>query len=88
MKGVEDHSCPKCESPMEMGWIVDHSLAGFEKRASHWKPGEPERRAAIDLIKEGFQSGDGEALPIIAYRCKQCGFLEYYARPMDWPGWT
>lgn len=77
------HVCLKCGEAMEVGWLVDNAYGPMQKHVSHWKPGAPKRRTFLARLKQSF--GREEGLPIIAYRCVQCGFLEHYARPMDWP---
>jgi hypothetical protein len=64
--------CPKCNSPMEEGFFVDHTYGGVN--APEWAEGKPERS-----IWTGVKMRGREKLPITTYRCERCGFLESYA---------
>jgi hypothetical protein len=68
--------CPKCEKPMDRGHIPD--LAHGAVRPSTWAPGE--------AVKERFFGGikykAKETIPLSAYRCPACGYVEFYARPV------
>jgi hypothetical protein len=64
--------CPKCQSAMERGYLPDIAH-GMVMRAS-WNPGEPEVRRFIGGIKWKPK----ESLPVTAYRCVKCGFVELY----------
>ena len=58
---------------MVQGWVMDLTYGG--RVASQWAPGQP---------RESFWTGtrlpDEAPVPIGAFRCTGCGFLEYYAR--------
>jgi Domain of unknown function (DUF6487) len=65
--------CPKCGGEMQRGFIVDNSHAA--RFVNHWAPGPPQRSFWTGTkLREG-------SLPIGAFRCASCGFLESYARP-------
>jgi len=67
--------CPKCEQLMERGYRPDAGH-GYVLLAA-WAPGAPEVRRFFGGIKVR-----GEALvPMQAYRCPSCGFVECYAQP-------
>jgi hypothetical protein len=60
---------------MEQGFILDNSHAA--QLVSHWVPGAPRKSFWV-----GTKVPDKEALiPIGAFRCSSCGYLESYARP-------
>ena len=65
--------CPKCGSIMEQGFVLDNAHAA--RVVSHWAPGAP-----LKSFWTGTKKPDGELVPIGAYRCPSCGFLEMYAR--------
>jgi hypothetical protein len=58
---------------MQQGFLVDYSQA--IRLVSHWAPGVPQRS-----FWTGTKLPDG-SVPIGAFRCASCGFLESYARP-------
>jgi hypothetical protein len=62
--------CPKCQSPMTEGVIVekDQSRSGV----STWRAGAPVDRWW------GVKLG-GKPIPIQTWRCDRCSFLESYA---------
>ena len=65
--------CPKCNGEMQQGFLVDNSHA--VRFVSHSAPGVPQKS-----FWTGTKLPDG-SLPIGAFRCKECGYLESYARP-------
>ncbi|MBN1390172.1 MAG: hypothetical protein JXA22_05980 [Candidatus Thermoplasmatota archaeon] len=63
----EEKVCPKCAGKMELGELIDESYAVSvaQKWAKH---------------AEGILGlGRSEGIPILSYRCVECGFLENYA---------
>ena len=67
------NKCPKCNDRMVQGFIPDHLGGGA--LVGNWIEGPP---------KKSFWTGtkapmDG-GIPIAAFRCANCGFLEFYAR--------
>ena len=67
--------CPKCDGEMEQGFILDALPGG--QIASRWAAGVP---------KKSFWTGikgvpEDAAIPVGAFRCASCGYLEFYARP-------
>jgi hypothetical protein len=67
--------CPKCEGPMVQGYIPDffhHSASGV----GGWQEGPPKKS-----IWKGTKASLSGGVPIGAFRCKGCGFLEFYANP-------
>ena len=67
--------CPKCNAPMDRGHVPDATYG--QVLQSSWAPGEPETRRFLGGIKYHA----AELIPLNAYRCGSCGFVEFYARP-------
>lgn len=68
--------CPKCDKIMDRGYVpdaLDHASVVLAK----WTPGVPEERRFLGGIKMHEEGG----IPLTAYRCPGCGFVELYARP-------
>jgi ssDNA-binding Zn-finger/Zn-ribbon topoisomerase 1 len=68
--------CPKCNHQMELGYVAD--VVRYSALQSSWTPGKPERR----LFLGGIKWHRRERIPIVSYRCANCGFLESYALPL------
>jgi hypothetical protein len=65
--------CPKCSGKMEQGFIFD--MAHGTRLVSHWAPGAPQKSFWF-----GTRLPEEKLIPIGAFRCESCGFLESYAR--------
>lgn len=59
---------------MEQGFVLDNTHG--KRVVSHWAPGAPQRS-----IWAGTKLPEEKIIPIGAFRCSSCGFLEQYARP-------
>jgi predicted nucleic-acid-binding Zn-ribbon protein len=65
--------CPKCNGRMEQGFILDKGLNA--QYISRWAAGQPENSFfTVTKVSES------QAIPIGAFRCSSCGYLESYAR--------
>jgi hypothetical protein len=64
--------CPKCDGPMEQGFLPDSSYGDW--LVSCWYKGPPKK--SFWTRTKGHIS---EGIPIGAFRCSICGFLELYA---------
>ena len=64
--------CPKCQSKMEEGFILDQAHGA--NLVSHWVKGSPEKS-----IWTGTKTRNKETLAVQTYCCSQCGYLESYA---------
>lgn len=62
--------CPKCQGQMEHGYVIDNAHAGTRVQAA-WVPGAPQRGV--------FGVKVPKLCPLFAWRCSQCGFVEFYA---------
>ncbi len=67
--------CPKCGAAMERGHIPD-AAHGIVVQ-SRWSRGDPEPRRFVG----GIKWDEDDQIPIAAYRCSGCGYVELYARP-------
>jgi Domain of unknown function (DUF6487) len=65
--------CPKCRGQMVQGFVLDRSQG--QQLVSEWVPGAPRTS-----FWRGVKLPDETMLPIGAFRCAHCGFLEFYAR--------
>jgi hypothetical protein len=64
-------ACWKCDGEMTQGFVVDKTHGGVA--VGEWGPGAP---------TTSFWTGTkrpAESLPIGAFRCSSCGYLEFYA---------
>jgi hypothetical protein len=64
-------ACWKCDGEMTQGFVVDKTHGGVA--VGEWGPGAP---------TASFWTGTKrptESLPIGAFRCSSCGYLEFYA---------
>jgi hypothetical protein len=69
-----DTTCPRCDGTMEEGFIPDSTHAAI--RVSGWYRGKPERSFWL-----GLRVRMRDAVPLVAMRCRECGFVELYAPP-------
>jgi len=68
----EPKQCPKCPGKMEQGFLPDYSHSTI--LVMTWYPGIPKKS-----FWRGLKLNVKAGLPIGAFRCKLCGFLELYA---------
>ena len=69
---LQSRQCPKCQSAMSEGFVVDHTHGGAS--VSAWVEGEPRKSFWVGLKLRGTTPID-----ISTWRCRRCGFLESYA---------
>ena len=67
-----ESKCPKCQGQMLAGFIPDFTHSGAVP--SSWYKGEP-----MKSFWGGLRVSFGAGLPIRAFRCSHCGYLELYA---------
>lgn len=72
MMGQSELACPKCKHQMQEGFLLDRGDA--PARVAAWMEGPPEYGWL------GLKWVRRKRLPITAYRCLSCGYLEAYAR--------
>jgi len=68
------NSCPKCQSSMQEGYVLDHTHGGA-RLVSSWVEGEPKPSFWLGLKFDG-----ATPLSLESWRCKRCGFIEQYAK--------
>jgi hypothetical protein len=68
------HACPKCRSSMAEGFILDHTDGGG-RSISSWFEGKPQKSFWVGVKLQGKKP-----IEIATWRCRNCGFLENYAR--------
>ena len=66
--------CPKCQGEMEQGFVLD--TARGTRLVSHWSSGQPKKSFWVNITKLSDRQ-----IPIGTFRCKDCGYLESFARP-------
>jgi Domain of unknown function (DUF6487) len=69
--------CPKCGGSMVLGFVPDFSEGGV--LVGHWYEGRPKRSVWTGI--KGLRASREKALPIGAFRCSGCGFVELYSGP-------
>ena len=70
---TDSHVCPKCKGTMHSGFVAN--AAHGQMLQSSWSPGEPESRRYIGGVKVKRD----EQVPMTAWRCTDCGYVEFYA---------
>ena len=69
----QELKCPKCQSALVQGFIPDYA-PNNAKYVSSWVEGQPQK-SWWEWTKVPFGGG----VPIAAFRCEGCGYLEFYA---------
>ncbi len=72
---TDQSRCPKCGGRMAQGFVVDFHQGG-SRLVSRWVEGAPQKS-----FWHGTTAADIKGVPIGAFRCEGCGFLESFARP-------
>ena len=70
----EPKKCPKCSGNMVQGFLADY-YSHAALFVGSWIEGEPKK--SFWTRTQAPLGGGG--LPIGAFRCQNCGFLEFYA---------
>jgi len=65
---------PKCKAEMVQGFVPDFAHGGIFVEG--WHAGQPKKSFWM-----GTKARATEGVPIGAFRCQNCGFLEFYADP-------
>lgn len=64
--------CIQCDGELSIGFILDQTIGG--NKSAEWIAGEPETS-----MWSGVKVTGKERHFVKAYRCNQCGRLEFYA---------
>jgi len=70
----ETLQCPKCKGEMVQGFVPDYSYGAV--LVGGWHEGQP-KKSFWATTKAPMHDG----MPIGAFRCQKCGFLEFYSDP-------
>lgn len=70
----DTHECPRCQKKMEPGHIPD--LGHGVVVQSSWAAGMPRVRRFLG----GIVYQKKQIVPMMAYRCPRCGYVELYAK--------
>ena len=68
----EKLQCPKCKGDMIQGFVGDYSEGSL--LVPGWHAGQP-KKSFWGRTKARLSEG----LPVGAFRCQKCGFLEFYS---------
>ena len=67
--------CIRCDGELENGFILDKGDYDVTTQAT-WASGDPNTSFwRMSAVKSG-----NKTIPVVTYRCKNCGRLESYAR--------
>jgi hypothetical protein len=66
-------SCTKCSAKMEEGFILDATRGGW--RVANWISGAP-----VKSFWRGLNLRGKQPVPLRAFRCMACGYVESYAK--------
>ena len=69
--------CPKCSHAMREGFLLDF-IDNFTAWETSWLEGAPERRFWAGVKRSGKPR-----IPVAAYRCTSCGYVEMYAKAAE-----
>lgn len=64
--------CPKCDAEMTEGFVLDRGHFNAKMKAV-WVEGQPE-----ESFWTGLKTSDRDIFNVQAFRCQQCGYLEFY----------
>lgn len=70
----QELKCPKCGGGMVQGFVPDYTHGG--SLVEGWHEGQPKKSFWM-----GTKAPVAQGIPIGAYRCAACGYLEFYADP-------
>jgi predicted Zn-ribbon and HTH transcriptional regulator len=70
----ETTRCPKCKGEMKSGFLMEmahHNVL----RPVEWMEGAP-----VKSFWGGLKTKGRDRFPVLTHRCRECGFLESYAK--------
>ena len=68
----DQKKCPKCSGNMVQGFVPDYSHQ--QALLEGWHEGQPKKSFWTET-----KAPRAEGIPVGAFRCEKCGFLELYA---------
>ena len=68
----DNFQCPKCKGDMVQGFVPDYSYTDL--LVAGWQAGQPKKSFWGKTKRPPL-----EGVPIGAFACTKCGFLEFYA---------
>jgi hypothetical protein len=68
-----DLACRRCGGALEAGYVIERKSAYQDTEA--WVEGDPEPRR----FSAGKDLRERRVLPVVSYRCEECGQLEFFA---------
>lgn len=74
---MSEPTCADCDVAMELGFVPDLSSGAVQQMCWHRGDADPFRLLGRKL---GVKVDQKELVPIIAYRCNNCGVLRFYAK--------
>jgi hypothetical protein len=69
---VADNNCLRCRSPMDSGYLLDRGDAN-SANVAEWVGDAPEPRWY------GLKTKGHPRIKLVAYRCRDCGMVEFRA---------
>src|SRR5512140_2962700 len=73
----ESFSCPRCNTTLERGYLADIGQ-GDATQVANWIGGAPDKHWY------GLKTKGHDKMPLSAYRCDRCGYVELHAlHPSD-----
>jgi len=74
----EARNCLRCQSPMELGYVVDSTESGWLMQG-RWIEGLPEKSLFLGMNTGSLTIKDRKNIPLLAYRCSACSHVEFFA---------
>jgi predicted nucleic-acid-binding Zn-ribbon protein len=68
--------CPKCDGEMVLGFIPDFNYGDTRMSIGTWAEGQPQTQEIFFSHRCKIPK---KRIPIGAFRCQGCGYLEFYA---------
>ncbi len=66
--------CIRCDGELEKGFMLDKGESDITSQAK-WASGEPN----TSLLRFSAAQSGSRKLPVVTYRCRNCGRLESFA---------
>ena len=78
---IENRTCPKCASPMAVGFPVESHGKGGMLLATGWSDALPalQRESFFGVVAERVAPRERPTRYLLGFSCVQCGFVELFA---------